>query len=769
MEIFISYSRDDRHWVHDLWRQLREQLDHDPWIDYKLVAAEDWWETILANIERAQVFLIVLTPRSIESAFCQAELHYAQALNKPILPIMLKSCEIPQDLKGVQYLNLTGERPMHEVLIELTKSLGKISQLLGTERYGRREAERPPLPKTEQGRSANETYEDAIKAYESANYDLAQMLLSNIVNTGEDAILAQLAKRKLEEIAPLKQRHQEYVNISKLASSPITRHDARIAWEIFCEIYGGDYDPLNLNDRLAPNQLASPSVTRPESATFDKPANLPIPDHDEIVDTSTSAEGEVVSVDSVASLIERFFKARERQRWGDALGLLQDVRDTGKIPSWFDLEAYELEIGDLADPDRAERRRQEEKARQKAEEERRQRRVEAEEKLKRDNEEKTQLGYQAVKILLRYEGKVKAWEALKDFWFDRRECYDPDGIANEVCESRQLLLKEIDALDIDLQRRNLLLRMVDLSLTPAERHQSAEELGRLGDPREGVGITTAGLPSIKWQEVPAATFCYGGGTEKESEEITLSGFYMSRYPVTNIQFETFLTAKDGLSQPRWWEGVPEEQVLKVTQRRTTETQATQPSAPYVSRSWYEAVAFCRWLSNRLQIAIMLPTGQQWELATRGLDNRLYPWGNKYVPGFANLNELPRDAGTYNLGHIAIVGIYPQNASPFGILDLIGNVGEWCADIGETKSGNRTQPYAMYRSQSWANSVHAPEARGGGSSMVNFSMAYALSLSSSSKPVDPFTYRDRSCATRRFYAELERNQSQIGIRLISTAI
>ncbi len=92
-------------------------------------------------------------------------------------------------------------------------------------------------------------------------------------------------------------------------------------------------------------------------------------------------------------------------------------------------------------------------------------------------------------------------------------------------------------------------------------------------------------------------------------------------------------------------------------------------------SWYEAMAFCAWLGHELRLDVRLPTEWQWERAASGRDGREFPWGNDYLAGFANVIERAGDAGL-SLGTSA-VGIYPQGASMEGILDLAGNVWEWC--------------------------------------------------------------------------------------------
>jgi formylglycine-generating enzyme required for sulfatase activity len=89
------------------------------------------------------------------------------------------------------------------------------------------------------------------------------------------------------------------------------------------------------------------------------------------------------------------------------------------------------------------------------------------------------------------------------------------------------------------------------------------------------------------------------------------------------------------------------------------------------------MAFCAWLGHRLGREIRLPTEWQWERAARGTDGRAYPWGSAYLAGYANINESYGDAGPHNLGQTSAVGIYPQGAAPEGVLDLSGNVWEWC--------------------------------------------------------------------------------------------
>jgi formylglycine-generating enzyme required for sulfatase activity len=98
----------------------------------------------------------------------------------------------------------------------------------------------------------------------------------------------------------------------------------------------------------------------------------------------------------------------------------------------------------------------------------------------------------------------------------------------------------------------------------------------------------------------------------------------------------------------------------------------------VGVSWYEAYAFTRWLTAKLGFEVRLPTESEWEKAARGIDGRIYPWGNEYTIGYANVDEVDSRAGLYCLQRTTAVGIYLQSASPYDVLDMSGNVGEWSA-------------------------------------------------------------------------------------------
>lgn len=96
-------------------------------------------------------------------------------------------------------------------------------------------------------------------------------------------------------------------------------------------------------------------------------------------------------------------------------------------------------------------------------------------------------------------------------------------------------------------------------------------------------------------------------------------------------------------------------------------------------SWYDAAAFCEWLSSQHSEKIVLPSETEWEAAAHGTDGRKFPWGLQQP----DINRCNFDR---YIGTPTPVGIYPAGASPFGCLDMSGNVWEW------TRSKNAPYPY-----------------------------------------------------------------------------
>lgn len=182
-------------------------------------------------------------------------------------------------------------------------------------------------------------------------------------------------------------------------------------------------------------------------------------------------------------------------------------------------------------------------------------------------------------------------------------------------------------------------------------------------------VVWGGPIDFDWVEIPAGEFIMGSKSgeglddderpqhdEKPQHTVYLPEYWIAAVPVTNAQYKMFVDATGHLAPTHWTKGqIPDKKA----------------DHPVVNVSWNDAQAFCNWAG------VKLPTEAQWEKAARGTDGRLWPWGNK---------EPTKDYCNFNGNDTTPVGAYPKGASPYGCLDMAGNVWEW------TSSQSKSYPY-----------------------------------------------------------------------------
>lgn len=242
--------------------------------------------------------------------------------------------------------------------------------------------------------------------------------------------------------------------------------------------------------------------------------------------------------------------------------------------------------------------------------------------------------------------------------------------------------------------RNWLVAIMQYDLLSLkEREEAGWILSKLGDPRPDIACTIPEtLPVAAGEFVMGSTeddviklvprfgenWKEWGARELPQHRVRLNAYRIGKYPVTNAQFRHFVEddgytekwrtcwtsegwewrEKSGIVQPGYWND-PDENIA---------------NHPVNGVSWYEAVAYCNWLTRTdpQGRVYRLPTEAEWEKAARGEDGREYPWEGDFDPAKANISES-------GIGRTSAAGLFPRGASPCGALDMSGNVWEWCAD------------------------------------------------------------------------------------------
>jgi formylglycine-generating enzyme required for sulfatase activity len=229
----------------------------------------------------------------------------------------------------------------------------------------------------------------------------------------------------------------------------------------------------------------------------------------------------------------------------------------------------------------------------------------------------------------------------------------------------------------------------------------------------------AGQPRMV--RIPAGTFDMGSNSgandEKPMHPVTLPSFEMDVTEVTVAEYQACVVANACQAATTVEQGGLSPAAAKTLSRFCNAGRAGRQQHPMNCVDFHQASAYCRWAGKRL------PTEEEWEYAARGTDGRTYPWGNE-APGPGLLNacgsqclEIAESQGWKwpsmyaaddGFGDTAPVGSFPKGRSPFGVLDMAGNVWEWtdtwyCDSYATSK---QCLDYRVTRGGSWSNGLFA---------------------------------------------------------------
>jgi formylglycine-generating enzyme required for sulfatase activity len=171
--------------------------------------------------------------------------------------------------------------------------------------------------------------------------------------------------------------------------------------------------------------------------------------------------------------------------------------------------------------------------------------------------------------------------------------------------------------------------------------------------------------------------------EQPQHRLYLPDYFLAKTPVTNAQYAAFVQAT-GHPAPFYW--------INSAPPRSKEHH------PVDRVSWYDARDYCQWLSDVTGRSYAMPSEAEWEKGARGTDGRIYPWGNSWDATHCN-------SYASGLRQTTSVDAYPQGASPYGVLDMAGNVCEWTRSLA-TRSARGEEYSYPYRATDGRENMEA---------------------------------------------------------------
>ncbi len=232
-------------------------------------------------------------------------------------------------------------------------------------------------------------------------------------------------------------------------------------------------------------------------------------------------------------------------------------------------------------------------------------------------------------------------------------------------------LNEIERAFARPEAEHLLDEIADIETLHPRRSEISTRLHQLKHTLPGAGVREDGLPDMIWLPVDGSNGIY----KFEFGEFEVKPFFIAQYLTTYVQFQAFVDHPNGFENPEWWRDMPQE----YQKQSVGDPKQPYTNYPRDSVSWYQAVAYARWLDAKLREAnllpdaslqVRLPTEWEWQWAAMaGVKAQKYPWG-EWDGRRCNTSEA-------GIARTTAVGMYPHGRATYGALDVAGNLDEWC--------------------------------------------------------------------------------------------
>lgn len=674
--VYISASRKEAEFVEQLLSDLIKNHIR-VWVDKNIPGGTEWQKTIERGIRDCAVAIIVISESSSNSKFVQEEINLLLELGKPIIPILIGSPrDIPQQLLKLHYADFTSDY-----------NYGLPRLIEGIQHY---------LPNQGAKSAVRAENKHIFIAYVRQDAsDFSRRLAENLGRADFTAF------NDLDSLVPgveWAKRLREEVERSDIVLCIMSPNALRSEWWIR-EIAWA----FEMNKLIIPILLDGETMPRPGSL----PGKIKQLSHlGAVMFRSQEFERDF------ERLVQSLNKINSPLEYENDLSLIGDRAEEiyRRLPSTDDVKADQMQrvfsvLVNVDEHGTATRRRY---------------------LLERFNKEDLVMvrafidarllvtgngGGEATYVEVAHESLFRAWERLKD-WITaaqedlillrqiRRDADEwqtkgrPDyllwhqeriDLVHAMLERLSPQLSEVEADFIESEQSRLLRELGDSNTDDQRRRMVRERLAVIGDSQSGIGLQQYGLPQIDWVSIPSSKIQF------EGKPFDIQSFFVSKYPITYRQFQAFVDAPDGYADSRWWDGFPSEAI----QQTMSTTLVASDNYPRDSVSWYQCIAFIRWLNAKYheiglfgqfgsgQRVINLPTEQQWQYTAQSADGRAYPWGNLWDCECCNNSVQPCNSNSAK----PVQQYEGKGNSPFGVVDMAGNVWEWCLTDYDTGSTN----------------------------------------------------------------------------------